>query len=166
MFYFWIRLESQFDLCWRLLLWVGGPHSWITSSMIIELDISACETGLEWVPKTWFAFHFLWNSISIEKINKARKSPNPSAMNDGNAWLILRDSFLLNISGLHNTSKYILKAVEVVISLSIFWYIPLFTIREIATLNLFWNSINGKEKRERDFYLDIFWLKWEMIKLH
>ena len=151
MFYFWIRLVTVWPLLkialmsWRLIKLC--PHSWITSSMIIELDISGCETGLEWVPKTWFAFHFLWNSISIEKINEARKSPNPSAMNDGNTWLILRDSFLLNVSGVHNTSKYILKAVEVVISLSIFWNIPLFTIREIALLNWFWNSIVKKNTK-------------------
>ena len=128
--------------------------------------IANYEIRLGWVPMTWFAFFFLWNSICTEKLNVARMSPNPSAMNEGKAWLILRDSFLLNVPGIQNTSKYILKAVEVFISLSTLWNIPLSTIREIATLNLFWNSINGKEKHERDFYLDIFWLKWEMIKLH
>ena len=129
-------------MSWRLIKLC--PQSWITSSITIESDISACETGLEWVPTTWFAFHFLWNSISIEKIKEARKSPIPSAMNDGKTWPILRGSLLCNVSRLQNTSKYILKAVEVVISLSTFWTIPLFTSREIAILNLFWKSSTGK----------------------
>ena len=110
--------------------------------MIANYDIR-----LGWVAMTWFAFVFLWNIFSTEKLNVARMSPNPSAMNEGKVWLTLRDSFLPNVPGIQKTSKYILKAVEVFISLSTLWNIPLSTIREIATLNLFWNS---KRKNTRD----------------
>ena len=93
-------------------------------------DKSAFET-------TWFALFFLQNKNSEEKINVAAMSPMPSAMKDGKAWSVVRGLFGRSSSGIQKISKCPGKAVEVVISLSILMNIPLFTIREIATLKSF-----------------------------
>ena len=86
---------------------------------------------------TWFALFFLQNKTSKEKVNVAVRSPRPRAMNDGKAWSVVRGLFGRSSSGIQKISKCPGKAVEVVISLSIFMNIPLFTIKEIATLKSF-----------------------------
>ena len=122
--------------------WISAIVTIMVSFLTSSITYDSSGTWASWMGSAWILFFLKQGKNSRMKIIMEDMRPKPRRMNDGRTWCIVRGLFPCAFLFVQkDSSKWPRKAGEVVMSFSIFWYIPVSSKEEIALLKIFWNSM-------------------------